>query len=132
FYAVPFALTERVVDLLPGAILGVLLPGLSYAQGASDSGRFTSIFSGAIRYLALLTLPICLFGIPLAPAVITLLYGPDFAGAVIVLQILLISVVFGVLGQASRSALLGLERQAWPLKTGAIAAVGSIGLDLLL
>jgi len=132
FYAVPFALTERVVDLLPGAILGVLLPGLSYARGAADAGRFGAVLSDALRYLAMLTLPICLFGIPLAPAVIRLLYGDQFGGAVIVLQILLVSVVFGVLGQASRSALLGLERQGWLLKTGSVAAVTSIILDLLL
>ncbi|HVS06609.1 MAG TPA: oligosaccharide flippase family protein [Candidatus Dormibacteraeota bacterium] len=132
FYAIPFALTERVVDLLPGAILGVLLPGLSYARGAADSGRFTAVLSDALRNLAMLTLPICLFGIPLAPVVIKLLYGSQFDGAVIVLQILLVSVVFGVLGQASRSALLGLERQGWLLKTGSIAAVVSIGLDLVL
>ena len=132
FYAVPFALTERVVDLLPGALLGVLLPGLSYARGAADPGRFTAVLSDALRYLAMLTLPICLFGIPLAPAVIRLLYGAEFDGAVIVLQILLVSVVFGVLGQASRSALLGLERQGWLLKTGSVAAAASVGLDFAL
>jgi O-antigen/teichoic acid export membrane protein len=80
----------------------------------------------------MLTLPICLFGIPLAPAIISLLYGPKFGGAVIVLQILLVSVVFGVLGQASRSALLGMERQGWLLKTGTVAAVASIGLAIAL
>lgn len=132
FYAVPFALTERVVDLLPGAILGVLLPGLSFARGAADTGRFSAVLSDALRYLAMLTLPICLFGIPLAPALIRLLYGEQFGGAVIVLQILLVSVVFGVLGQASRSALLGLERQGYLLKTGAVAAAASVILDLLL
>jgi O-antigen/teichoic acid export membrane protein len=132
FYAVPFALTERVVDLVPGAILGVLLPGLSFVQGRADTGRFTSVLSDALRYLAMLTLPICLFGIPLAPAIISLLYGSQFEGAAVVLQILLVSAVFGVLGQASRSALLGLERQGWLLKTGSVAAIASIGLDLVL
>jgi stage V sporulation protein B len=132
FYAVPFALTERVVDLLPGAILGVLLPGLSFARGASDPGRFSAVFSNALRYLAMLTLPICLFGIPLAPAVIRVLYGSQFDGAVIVLQILLVSVVFGVLGQASRAALLGMERQGFLLKSGFVAALASIALDFAL
>jgi stage V sporulation protein B len=132
FYAVPFALTERVVDLLPGAILGVLLPGLSFVQGGSDPSRFSAVFSNALRYLAMLTLPICLFGIPLAPAVIRLLYGPQFGDAVIVLQILLVSIVFGVLGQASRSALLGMERQGFLLKSGVVAALASLALDFAL
>jgi len=131
FYALPFALTEKVVDLIPGALLGVLLPGLTYAQSI-DPARFNAMFRDAIRYLAMLTLPICLLGIPLAPIIIRLLYGSEYSGAVIVLQILLVAVVFAVLGQASRAALLGMESQSWLLKTGLVAALVSIGLDLLL
>src|SRR6202035_1671641 len=98
FYALPFALTEKVVDLIPGALLGVLLPGLTYVQSI-DPDRFSSMFSNALRYLAMLTLPICLFGIPLAPIIIRLLYGSEYSGAVIVLQILLVAVVFAVLAK---------------------------------
>ena len=131
FYAVPFALTEKLVDLIPGALLGVLLPSLTFAQSV-DPARFGAAFSDALRYLAMLTLPICLFGIPLAPAVIQVLYGPRYAGAVVVLQILLVSIIFGVLGQASRAALLGIESQGWLLKTGLVAAAISIALDFAL
>jgi O-antigen/teichoic acid export membrane protein len=131
FYAIPFALTERVVNLIPGAILGVLLPGLTYAQSI-DPARFSAMFSQALRNLAVLTLPICLLGIPLAPAVVGLLYGSGYDGAIVVLQILLVAVIFGVLGQASRSALLGIESQGWLLKTGVAAAAFSVLLDLLL
>ena len=132
FYAVPFALTERVVDLIPGAVLGVLLPGLAFAQASTDPTRFAAVFKEALRYLALLTLPITIVGIALAPFIIGLLYGKDFAPAATVLQILLISVLFGVLGQAARSALLGLEAQGRLLKTGIVAAALSIALDLVL
>lgn len=131
FYSVPFALTEKLVDLIPGALLGVLLPSLTFAQSL-DPARFRDAFSNALRYLAMMTLPICLFGIPLAPAVIRLLYGSGYSGAAVVLQILLVSILFGVLGQASRTALLGLESQAWLLKTGLVAAVLSIALDFAL
>jgi O-antigen/teichoic acid export membrane protein len=132
FYAVPFALTERVVDLIPGALLGVLLPGLAFAQASSDPSRVGVVFAEALRYLAILTLPITIIGIALAPVVIHLLYGDGFGGATIVLQILLVAVVFGVMGQASRSALLGMEAQGRLLKTGVVAAALSIALDLLL
>jgi O-antigen/teichoic acid export membrane protein len=132
FYAVPFAMTERVIDLLPGAILSALLPGLAYAQAATDPERFRAVFRQALRYLGGITLPICLLGIPLAPFLIGLLYGPRFEPAAVVLQILLVSVVFGVVGQAARSALLAMESQAFLVKTGAIAAATSIALDLIL
>ena len=132
FYAVPFALTERVVDLIPGAVLGVLLPGLAFAQASADPARFSAVFKEALRYLGLLTVPISIAGIALAPLVINLLYGKEFAPAAIVLQILLISIVFGVLGQASRSALLGMEAPGRLLRTGVLAAALSIALDLIL
>ncbi|MEO6798291.1 MAG: oligosaccharide flippase family protein [Candidatus Dormibacter sp.] len=132
FYAVPFALTERVVDLIPGAVLGVLLPGLAFAQASPDPSRVSAVFGEALRYLALLTLPITIVGIVLAPFIIRVLYGPDFGGATIVLQILLVAVLFGVVGQASRSALLGMESQGRLLKTGVAAAALSIALDLIL
>jgi O-antigen/teichoic acid export membrane protein len=132
FYALPFALTERITDLIPGAMLGVLLPGLTYAQASADPSRFGVVFRDALRYLAILTLPISVVGILVAPWIVRLLYGPGFKPATVVLQILLTSIVFGVLGQAGRSALLGFERQGLLLKTGVIAAVLSILLDLLL
>src|SRR5207244_7165797 len=40
YYAVPFSLTGRASDLIPGALLGVLLPGLSHAHGFSGVSRF--------------------------------------------------------------------------------------------
>jgi O-antigen/teichoic acid export membrane protein len=132
YYALPFSLTERLIELVPGALLGVILPGLAHAYGAADSERFTALFSEAVRWLAFLTLPICLLGLPLVGAVMGLLYGPEYRPAVPVLQVLLAAMVFGVLGQAASSALLGQESQSWLLKTGAVAVVASIGLDLLL
>jgi O-antigen/teichoic acid export membrane protein len=132
YYTLPFGLTDRLTWLLPGALLGVLLPGLTYVQGAADPVRFTTILSDALRYLAVLTFPITLFGIIAAPFAIQVLYGGSFAPAVAVLQILLVAVIFGVLGQASSSALLSLERQSWLLKTGAVAAIGSLVLDVAL
>ena len=132
FYAVPFSLTQRMTDVLPGAVLGVLLPSLTYAYSAADPARFGEILSNAARYLAMLALPICAFGIPLAGAGVALLYGPAYMPTVPVLQILLAASVFGVAGQAASAALLGMEAQAWLLKTGVAAVALSLALDLLL
>jgi O-antigen/teichoic acid export membrane protein len=132
YYNVPFALTGSLAALVPGPLLGVLLPGLTYARSAADPARFAALFNMALRYLAMLTIPICAFGIPLAGAIIQVLYGRPFAPAAIVLQILFLSVFFAVLGNAAGSTLLGEESQGWLLKTGAIAAAGSLVLDLLL
>jgi O-antigen/teichoic acid export membrane protein len=132
YYAIPFALTGRLGGLVPGAILGVLLPSLTYAQGMGDEPRFKAVFGEALRYLTLLTLPLLLLGFGLASIIIGLLYGPSFGPAVVVFQILLVSTIFMVLGQASQSALLGAESQSWLIKTGLVAAAVSIALDLLL
>jgi O-antigen/teichoic acid export membrane protein len=132
YYAVPFSLTERLTEILPGAVLGVLLPSLSFAYGAADPARFGEILSTAARYIAMLALPICAFGIPLAGAGIRLLYGPAYLPAVPVLQILLAASIFGVAGQAASAALLGMEAQSWLLKTGVAAVALSLALDFLL
>jgi O-antigen/teichoic acid export membrane protein len=132
YYAVPFSLTQRITELLPGAVLGVLLPSLSFAYGTADPARFGEILSTASRYLAMLALPICAFGIPLAGAGIALLYGSAYLPAVPVLQILLAASIFGVAGQAASAALLGMEQQSWLLKTGLAAVALSLALDFLL
>jgi O-antigen/teichoic acid export membrane protein len=132
YYAVPFSLTQRLSEVLPGAVLGVLLPTLSFAYGAADPARFGEILSSAARYLAMLALPICVFGIPLAGAAVRLLYGPAYLPAVPVLQILLAASIFGVAGQAASATLLGMEAQSWLLKTGLAAVVLSLTLDFLL
>jgi O-antigen/teichoic acid export membrane protein len=132
YYALPFSLTERLTLVAPGALVGVVLPGLAQAYGAADGERFTSLFSESIHWLAVVTFPIALLGASLAGAVVGLLYGAEYAPAVPVLQVLLLAMVFGVLGQAASSALLGLESQGWLLKTGACAVVVSITLDFLL
>ena len=132
FYAVPFGMVERIIDLIPGALLGALLPGLAYAGASRNPWQATVIFKAALRYLALLTIPICIGGFLLASWLIQLLYGPGFGPAAVVLQVLLVSALFGVLGRASRAMLLSLERQQLLVQTGAIAAVLGIALDLLL
>src|SRR5207245_6935306 len=95
----------------------------------TDREQFRIVFRQVLRYLALVTLPIVAVGIPLAPIAIRLLYGPAFEPAAVVFQILLVSVLFGVLGQAARNALLARASQSFLLKTGAVAAAASIGLD---
>jgi O-antigen/teichoic acid export membrane protein len=132
YYSLPFSLTERIVELLPGSLLGVMLPSLTNAMGAADPARFAQFFNASLSYLAILTVPICLFGIPTASGVVMLLYGPEFGPAVPVLRVLSVAVPFGVLAQATSSALLGIERQSWLLKVGMCAATLSLVLDLLL
>jgi O-antigen/teichoic acid export membrane protein len=132
YYSLPFSLTERIVELLPGSLLGVMLPSLTNAMGAADPARFAQFFNASLSYLAILTVPICFFAIPTASGVIMLLYGPAFGPAVPVLRVLSVAAPFAVLAQATSSALLGIERQSWLLKVGLCAATLSLVLDLLL
>ena len=68
YYSLPFAMTERITALLPGSVLRGALPGLTFAMGAADPDRFGQFFNEALRYLTILTIPICLFAIPTAAA----------------------------------------------------------------
>src|SRR5207249_873020 len=132
YYAIPFSLTGRASDLIPGALLGVLLPGLSHAHGFSGVSRFEEMLNQALRYLGVLTLPICLFGLAASPLIIHLLYGATFNPAVPVLEVLFVTAIFAVLSQAMSSALLGAEAPGYLLKIGLGAVVLSVAVDLLL
>jgi O-antigen/teichoic acid export membrane protein len=132
YYTVPFSLTGRACDLIPGALLGVLVPGLSHAHGLTGETRFLEVLNQALRYLAVVTLPICLFGLAASPLIIRILYGATFDPAVPVLQVLFVTAILAVLSQAMSSALLGAEAPGYLLKVGLGVVVLSVALDLLL
>lgn len=132
YYSLPVSITERLSDLIPGAVVGVLVPGLTYVHQAGDPARFGALLSDAFRYVSIVTLPLCLFGMPLASTAIRLLYGTAYSPAAPVLQILMVAAAFTVLGEASSSALLSLEAQGWLLKTGLAMMLVNLALDLLL
>jgi O-antigen/teichoic acid export membrane protein len=71
-------------------------------------------------------------GILLAPAIVAILYGPQYRDAVAPLRILLLSFAFLVISRHYRLVLVASGRQATDLRILAVAAALNIGLNVWL
>ena len=130
-YAIPFSIVSALL-LLPWAIAYALAPAVATLWGAGEVNRIRSGFSRATRLILLLTLVMTGLAVALLPAAIRLVHGSAFAGAGRVLVILVSTLPFVPLAMLCSSFLLAIGRQ-WGLTIfGTVAAVLSIGLDLLL
>jgi O-antigen/teichoic acid export membrane protein len=132
FYSLAFSLSATILNFLPGAVAGVLMPMISQRRGASDEGDIDRLFVVGTRYIAMFALPIGVGAGVLAVPFVSLLYGPSYMPAAGALQILLIGAVFGTITRASASVLYGTAHHGFLLKMGCAFAVVNIILDIAL
>jgi O-antigen/teichoic acid export membrane protein len=132
FYSLAFSLSTTILNFLPGAVAGVLMPMISQRRGASDEQDIDRLFVAGTRYIAMLSLPIGVGAGILAVPLVSLLYGPSYLPATRALQILLVGAVWGTIARASASVLYGTAHHGFLLKMGAAFAVVSVVLDIVL
>jgi O-antigen/teichoic acid export membrane protein len=125
FYAVPYALVSRSINLFPGAVLGVLLPRFS---ASSATEKVQALYSVSSRYITLIAAPLVALGVATADALTRTVYGAAFAPMTPVLIVLLLSGgVVSVMGAAA-PVVYGTGRPTAILKITLGAAVIDIGL----
>jgi len=130
-----YSLSYGVVYMLmqfPISIANVLLPIFSQAQGFDKGEVLTRGYYCSTKYMALLIFPTCILAIVLAPWLIDLLYGADYAASVPVLRILLVGGAISVLCRPGSTVLYSSEKQHVFLVTAAVMAVLNILADLVL
>jgi O-antigen/teichoic acid export membrane protein len=93
FYTIAFRLPELVVINLAAVAGDVLFP----AYAIVDRERLRSAYLVALRYTAMLTLPIVAVLVVLAPALIRVLFGDQWGESASVMQILSISALLTTL-----------------------------------
>jgi O-antigen/teichoic acid export membrane protein len=123
YYNVAFILSSRTMILLPGALTGILLPAMSEVYGGGNKEELAKVHSNSTRYLAMLSLPLCLGGIAIAHQLLPVLYGPSYQPAALLFGILLIGGAFGSISTSSSSLLYGTELQRVVVKIGIFSAV---------
>lgn len=130
-YSVAFGIVFAVQQL-PGGLAGALTPALATLLGAGQTDRIRVGVGRAMRLVLLVSLPMTAGLLAVGPALITLVYGTDFApaGAILlvfvgVLPLVTVALVAGAVLQA-----YGLVRQM--IWTGIAATIVDIGLVLLL
>lgn len=78
FYGMAFSLASMAMRLLPGTLIGLLIPKMSRAVGSGDNGSLGGMFTQSCRYMAMLAIPVAVGGAILARPIVHLLYGPEY------------------------------------------------------
>jgi len=116
--------------LIPESLMLMLLPVLSgYDLGARDAQRRVSM--RAVRYLALLALPVIIALSINAPWLLTLLYGPGYAAGAPALQVLAWLALLAASGSVFTNLLIARGYERLLLVLNAFGSVLTLGLSLV-
>ena len=132
YYSVALGAAEAAMGLGPYIVASVFFPILVAAWTGGDPRLANARYAQCLRYLALLAAPLALGGVAVAPAGVAVLFGPDYAPAVPVLRLTLLSATAIALAQGPMSVLMAVERQDWLLRVRGALAVANLGLDVVL
>ncbi len=126
-YGVAYKLTFAF-QFLPMAFAAAIYPAMSEFY-VKDRQQLSRIFASALKYLGLAAVPVS-FGIcVLAAPIIRLVYGPAFAGAVMPLQIVILSLIPAYLYWPAGSLLNACDRQAQNTAVMALTMTSNILLN---
>jgi O-antigen/teichoic acid export membrane protein len=131
YYNVAFMLSFNAVELIPGLLVGVLLPIMakSKAEGLEiQAYRYREVG----RYLMLLTAPVIIFVAAYSDVIIEMLYGSEYQKSAMPLAVLVLAAALAPLAGSANSILVSHERQRIVLKLILVSAIINILLDYVL
>ena len=121
----------RNLNFVPLAFTAAVLPPL--AQSAvSNRQRFFRLYTVSFKAMLLLGFPLAVGGMLLAEPIIHLVYGPEFAEAIVAFRIISWSVLFSFLSLVSKAALESANRQVQWTRALAIGVPANLLLNVLL
>jgi O-antigen/teichoic acid export membrane protein len=110
----------------PMLLSTALLPYFAESYGKNALERMRVAFAAAMRLMAFLTLPACFGLAAIMPALLPLLYGRAFAGAVPVATVLTCSAAIGGTGFVGAHLTNGMDRSDFIFVSGLLGAALSI------
>ncbi len=129
YYAMAFGLAQMAMRMIPGTLVGLLIPSMSRSFGAGDLTQVASIYRAACRWMAVLAVPVAVGGALLAPALVQVLYGPGYLPMAAPLAVLLAAgATVMILGFPASSVLYAVEGQRWLVRVGVAAAAINVVL----
>lgn len=133
FFAMAFGLANMAMKLIPGTLVGLLIPSMARSFGSGQLDRVAEIYHAAGRWMAILALPVALGGAALAKPLVTSLYGATYAPMAPLLGLLLASAALvNIFGFPASSVLYAVEGQRHMVRIGAAAAAANVVLMALL
>ncbi|RUM94600.1 MAG: hypothetical protein DSZ28_02330 [Thiothrix sp.] len=131
YYNVAFMLSLYSVELIPGLLVGVLLPVM--AKSRKDGLEVQAYRYREIgRYLMLLTAPVVIFVAVFAGLIVEILYGAQYKAAAMPLSVLVLAAILAPLAGLANSILVSHERQKTVLKLISFTAILNIIIDYYL
>ena len=118
-------------SLIPYALTVSLFPLMS-AYFKSSKDDLIQTYTLAFRYLLIIALPLAVGTVFVADKVILLIYGTPFANSSTVLQILMWSVMFGMVNTLLWAALVAIDMQKLIMLSVTFCAAVNIILNILL
>jgi O-antigen/teichoic acid export membrane protein len=130
-----YVVAKQVSELLsvPASSLGYTVsPALGKREALDESDRGARLYERALRYVLVFYIPACVGLVLVADPAIPLIFGPDYAGAVIVVQVMSGFVLVNGVNKVTSDGLdyLGLARERAVMKSA--TAGGNFVLNLLL
>lgn len=110
WWSVPYKLTFAF-QFIPAALSAGIYPVMSLVEGEANQ-RLAKIFERAWQYLFIIVFPLALGIWSVAKIVVVTLYGASYLPSVIILQILMLSMIFGYLSYVSGALLNATGRQS--------------------
>lgn len=129
FYGLAFNLANMGMKLIPGTLIGLLIPRMARAQGAGDEAQTLRIFRESCRYMAMLAWPVAVGGSLLSVPLVQLLYGPGYEPVAGLLSaLLLVNAVVMIYGFPTSSLLYAANGQTRLVRIGIGIAVLNLAL----
>lgn len=130
FYSVAFNVTERL--LVFSQVFGTATGATIMAQYGRDSSRLRDLAGSAVRYLALVALPVHLGLAAIATPVMWIIYGHKYMEAAPVLAIAACMGIPKAFLLPVQALLASWERQDLMIRWGVVSAALNIALDFAL
>jgi len=117
--------------LLPGAFTGALAP-IAYRSFKKNTKLLKRLYSNTFKVFLAISVPLAVGGTLLADQIIHLIYGPDFSGAVIALQVLIWAVIFNFNMFALGLALNSLNREHITMRATIYSVIFNVAANFIL
>ncbi len=130
YYSVAYKIVFAF-QFLPMAFAAAIYPAMSEYY-VSNRAKLGQVAVAALKYLMVLVVPLTTGIFVLAKPIIYLVYGPNFAGSVLPLQILIFSLIFAFLYWPCGSLLNACDRQAHNTAIMGLTMVSNVILNVIL
>lgn len=133
FYNMAFGLATMAMKLIPGTLVGLLIPMMARSEGSGDREATTRVFTRSCRAMAMLAMPVAVGGSLVALPLVELLYGTAYLPVAGLLSALLCAgALVMIYGYPASSVLYSTGGERYLVKVGVSVALLNLVLDVVL